>query len=165
MKKTRRIAFSLLLLLFLVVIAGIMMVIGRGHTVYFDNKTIEEYQGQEYKAANRVVVTVKDEEVAKLGARERGMATWIGQNFKMTLEVTQEKGDEPEIREISLKLPYDMDGIIINLPAVLAGLPEDAWLSEFVIEVPEEPVEEDIPIDDEFGPIDDMDLEDDMSGM
>lgn len=162
MKKTRRIVFSLLLLVFLVVIAGIMMVIGRGHTVYFDNKTIEEYQGQEYKAANKVVVTVKGEDVAKLGARERGMATWIGQNFKMTLEVTREKGDEPEIREISLKLPYDMDGIIVNLPAVLAGLPEDAWLEEFVPAVTEQPEEEDIPGGDEFDMDGDMGLGDDM---
>lgn len=53
MKKTRRIVFSLLLLLILVAIAGTMMVIGRGHTVYLDSKTLEEYQGQEYKTANR----------------------------------------------------------------------------------------------------------------
>ena len=165
MKKTRRIVFSLLLFLCLVVIAGIMMVIGRGHTVYFDNKTSEEYQGQEYKAANKVVVTVKGEEVAKLGARERGMAVWIGQNFKMTLEVTQEKGGEPEIREIDLKLPYNMDGIIVNLPAVLAGLPEDAWLEEFVPAVPEEPVEEDIPGSDEFDPDGGMGLDDELEGM
>ena len=31
-------------------LAAAMMVIGRGHTLYFDNKTIEDYQGQEYKA-------------------------------------------------------------------------------------------------------------------
>lgn len=159
MKKTRRILFSLLLLLILVAVAGTMMVIGRGHTVYFDNKTIEEYNGQEYKAAHRVVVTVKGEEAAKLGARERGMAVWIGQNFKMTLEVTQEKGGEPETREIRLKLPYNMDGIIVNLPAVLAGLPEDAWLSEFIPAATEEPAGEEVPgAGDEFGLGDDMGL-------
>ena len=151
MKKTRRIVFSLLLVLILVAIAGTMMVIGRGHTVYFDNKTIEDYQGQGYKAANRVVVTVKGEQVAKLDARDRGMATWIGQNFKMTLEVTQEKGGEPETREINLKLPYHMDGIIVNLPALLAGLPEEAWLSEFIPVATEEPDDEEVPGGDEFG--------------
>ena len=85
-----------------IAIAATMMVIGRGHTIYFDNKTIENYQGNEYKAFERVVVTVKDEEVAKLGKRERGMATWIGQNFKMTLEITEKKGEEPRIEEIEL---------------------------------------------------------------
>lgn len=158
--KTRRILFSLLLALVLVAIAACMMVIGRGHTVYFDNKTLEDYQGQEYKAANKIVVTVKGEEVAKLAKRERGMATWIGQNFKMVLEVTQEKGGEPEIREIDLKLPYSVDGIVINLPALLAGLPEEAWFSEFVPAVTEEPVDEGVPGEgDEFGLGGDMGLE------
>ena len=156
MKSKRRFFFCILAVLILVAVAGTMMVIGRGHTIYFDNKTIEDYNGQEYKAANRVVVFVKGEEVAMLDARERGTAIWLGQSFEMTLEVTQEKGGEPETRTIQLKLPYDMDGIIINLPAVLAGLPEEAWLSEFVPAVveeePEEPVtdEDDLLMTDEF---------------
>ena len=160
MKAKRRMLFSLLLVLVLVGIAAAMMVIGRGHTVYFDNKTLEDYQGQEYKAADKIVVTVKGEEVAKLSKRDRGMATWIGQNFKMILEVTQEKGGEPEIREIDLKLPYNMDGIIINLPAILADLPEEAWLSEFIPAVKEEPAEEEVPGEgDDFGLGGDMGLE------
>ena len=144
-------------------LAAVMMVIGRGHTLYFDNKTIEDYQGQEYKAFERVVVTVKGEEVAKLGKRERGMATWIGQDFKMVLEITEKKGDEPRIEEISIQLPYGVDGVVINLPAYLAGLPEDAWFSEFVHMVEEEPSEEDLPGEgDGFGLEGDMGLEGDL---
>ncbi|WP_251316335.1 DUF6672 family protein [Flintibacter muris] len=151
MKSKRRIVFILLTVLLLVAISACMMVIGRGHTVYFDNKTLEGYEGQDYKAFERIVVSVKGEEVAKLGKRERGMSIWIGQNFKMVLEITENKGDEPVVKEISINLPYDMDGIVINLPAYLAGLPEEAWLSEFVPAVTEEPVEEDPTIGDEFG--------------
>ena len=44
-----------------------------------------------------------------------------------------------------------MDGIVINLPALLAGLPEEAWYSEFVPAVPDAPVEEDPTLDDGFG--------------
>ena len=144
-------------------VAAAMMVIGRGHTLYFDNKTIEDYQGQEYKAYERVVVTVKGEEVAKLGKRERGMATWIGQNFKMTLEITEKKGDEPRTEEVSIQLPYGVDGIVINLPAYLAGLPEEAWFSEFVPMVEEEPGEEELPGEgDEFSLEGDMGLEGDL---
>ena len=144
-------------------LAAVMMVIGRGHTLYFDNKTIEDYQGQEYKAFERVVVTVKGEEVAKLGKRERGMATWIGQDFKMVLEITEKKGDEPRIEEISIQLPYGVDGVVINLPAYLADLPEDAWFSEFVPMVEEEPSEEDLPGEgDGFGLEGDMGLEGDL---
>lgn len=158
--KTRRILFSLLLVLILAVIAAAMMVIGRGHTVYFDNKTLEDYQGQEYKAFEKVVVTVKGEQVAKLNKRDRGMAIWIGQNFKMTLEITEKKGDEPRTQEVSIKLPYSVDGIVVNLPAYLAGLPEEAWFSEFVPVVTEEPAE-DVPGEGgEFGLEGELGLED-----
>ena len=44
-----------------------------------------------------------------------------------------------------------MDGIIINLPAYLAGLGEDAYLSEFIPSPDAEPVEEEPTADDEFG--------------
>lgn len=151
MKSKRRTLFIALTVLALAAVAACMMVIGRGHEIYLDNKTLEGYEGQDYKAFDRVVVTVKGEEVAKLGKRERGSAIWIGQSFKMTLEITEKKGEEPVVKEISLKLPYDMDGIVVNLPALLAGLPEEAWLSEFVPAVTETPVEEDPVIDDGFG--------------
>lgn len=159
MKSKRRIVFCLLAVLILAAIAAVMMVIGRGHTVYFDNKTLEGYNGQDYKAFERVVVTVKGEEVAKLGKRERGMSIWIGQNFRMTLAITEKKGDEPRIQEVSIKLPYSVDGIVVNLPAYLAGLPEEAWFSEFVPAVTEEPVEEVPGEGDEFGLEGDLGLE------
>ena len=159
MKLKRRVAFILLTVLMLAAIAAWMMVIGRGHTVYLDNKTLEDYQGQEYKAFERVVVTVKGEEVAKLDKRDRGMSVWIGQNFEMTLEITEKKGDEPVVKEVSVKLPYSVDGIVINLPAYLAGLPEEAWYSEFVPMVKEEPDEEEPSIGDDFGLEGDLGLE------
>lgn len=160
MKTKRRILFSLLAVLILAAIAACMMVIGRGHTVYLDNKTVEDYQGQEYKAYERIVVTVGGGKPSKLGKRERGEAIWIGQNFKMTLEITEKKGDDPVVKEVSVKLPYSVDGIVVNLPAYLAGLPEEAWFSEFVPAVTEEP-EEEVPGEGgEFGLEGDLGLED-----
>ena len=159
MKTKRRILFSLLAVLILAAIAACMMVIGRGHTVYLDNKTVEDYQGQEYKAYERIVVTVGGGKPSKLGKRERGEAIWIGQNFKMTLEITEKKGDDPVVKEVSVKLPYSVDGIVITLPALLAGLPEEAWYSEFVPAVPDAPVEEDPTLDDGFGLEGDLGLE------
>lgn len=130
-----------------------MMVIGRGHTVYIDNKSLE-YNGQTYETPYKVVVFVDGEQVAKLRDKERGMATCIGQKFSMTLEITQEKGGSEETINVTLPLPYHMDGIAINLPAYLAGLPEEAYLSEFQIAVEEtEESTEEAPIDgavDEF---------------
>ena len=70
----------------------------------------------------------------------------------MTLEITKEKGGDEETINVTIPLPYNMDGIAINLPAYLAGLPEEAYLSEFQIAVPEESEESDeaAPGGDEF---------------
>lgn len=153
----RRILFIALSVAVLVAIATVMMVIGRGHTVYFDNVTLADYNGQTYSAPYKVVVYVKGEKVASLNARERGMATWIGQNFTMEVEVTEQKGGEEVKRTIQLALPYSVDGIIVNMPAVLAGLPEEAWFTEFVPAVVEEDPDAGLPVEeDELGMGDDM---------
>ena len=133
-----RIAFVAVLL----AICAWMMVIGRGHTVYFDTSTLE-YNGVSYKAPYRVNVYIKGERVAKLAARERGMTTHIGQDFSMALGVIQEKNGEEQFIEVTQPLPYGMDGVIINLPGYLAGLPEEVYLTEFISSEPpaEEPAE------------------------
>lgn len=157
MKTKRTILFRVGAILLLLMIAGIMMVIGRGHTVYIDNKSLE-YNGQTYETPYKVVVFVDGEQVAKLRDKERGMATCIGQKFSMTLEITQEKGGSEETINVTLPLPYSMDGIAINLPAYLAGLPEEAYLSEFQIAVEEtEESSEEAPID---GAVDEFDMGD-----
>ena len=130
-------------------IAACMFVIGRGHTVYFDAKPIE-YNGETLEPGYRTAVFINGERVARLSAGDRGMGTWIGQHFKMTVEVTPEKGDDAVPHEISLKLPYNMDGIVLNLPALLAGAPEEVYLSEFVsLAVDTSSTEEEI-VTDEF---------------
>lgn len=80
------------------------------------------------------------------------MTTCIGQKVEMSLEITQKKGGEEEVKNITISLPYNMDGIAINLPAYLAGLPEEAYLSEFQ-PAPDQPEEDesDEAVTDEFG--------------
>ena len=114
--KKRTLFFRIGTIVILLAIAAVMMVIGRGHTVYFDNKKLE-YNGETYDTPYKVCVYVGDERVAKLYDKERGMATWIGQNFEMTLEITQEKGGDETTETYQIKLPYNMDGIVINAGA------------------------------------------------
>ena len=52
--------------------------------------------------------------------------------------------------EINVKLPYNMDGIILNIPALLEELPQDAYLTEF-IPAPEEETEEETVTDEMDG--------------
>lgn len=156
--KKKALLIRLIVVALCVALGAAMMVIGRGHTIYLDNKTLEDYQGQEYKSFEKVVISVKGQEEIKLKKRERDMATCLGQSFHMTLEVTEKKGDEPRVEEFDLKLPYSMDGIIVNLPALLAGLPEEAWMTEF-IPAPEPEETEEPDVGDEFGMGEDLGLE------
>ena len=149
MNAKRKILFRAGAIALLLLIAVAMFIIGRGHTVYLDNRTIE-YDGQTYSAFNRAVVFVDGKQVARLNTRERGSSTCIGQKFTMSLAITETKDSDEETTLITVRLPLNMDGIIINLPALMAGLPEAAYLSEFVI-VPAEPkVDSDTIVTDEF---------------
>ena len=150
MSKTRRLLFRLGTLLVLLAIAACMMVIGRGHTVYFDNKKME-YEGQEIGTYRRINVFVNGEQVAKLSAKDRGMATFTGQSLTFSLEVTKEKGDDPVNYEYTVKVPYGQDGTVLNLPGLLAGLPEEAYTSEFVPVAVETTEEDEEIVTDEFG--------------
>ena len=145
----RRLLFRLGAIALLVVIAACMMVIGRGHTVYVDNKSLD-YNGETYKPYYRATVYVNGERLSKLQPKERTSATNIGQSFSMTLELIKEKGQDAETVDISLKLPYNMDGIIVNIPGYMAGLPEEAWMTEFVSTPTEaEMQDEEIPTEEE----------------
>lgn len=138
MKTKRTLLFRMGTVVLLIVIAAVMIVIGRGHTVYFDNNTLE-YDGKTYATPYKAVIIVDDEQIAKLYDDERGMTTCIGQTLNLTFEITQEKGGSKEVITVALPLPYHMDGIAINLPAYLAGLPEEVYLSEFkIVPTPEE---------------------------
>ena len=137
-------------LLAVLLIAACMFVLGRGHTVYIDNKTLE-YNGASYDALQRVEVYVGEERLSRLAKRERTMSTVIGQSFEMRLVNTVNKGDEPTEVTVKLSLPYGWDGIVVNVPGYLAGLPQDAWMTEFV--AAPEPVseeEEEIPSEDDM---------------
>jgi len=150
MNKKRMLLFRIASVLLLIAISACMMVVGRGHTVYLDNKTLE-YGGNSYKAPYKVTVIVHGEQAAKLYEKERGSATNIGQSFSMTLKVMQEKGG-PELEyDYRIKIPYKLDGIVVNIPGLMAGLPEEAWQSEFVpITTEADDADEEIPGGDEF---------------
>ncbi len=146
----RKWMFRLGTVLVLIAIAACMMIIGRGHTVYFDNKKLD-YEGQTYDTYRRINVIVNGEQVAKLSAKDRGMATFMGQSFSFDLEITKEKGDDPVTNTYSIKVPYGRDGTVLNLPGLLAGLPEEAYTSEFVPAEPEPSAEDEEIVTEDFG--------------
>lgn len=149
MNNKRKWIFRGCTLLVILLIAALMFIVGRGHTVYIDNKTLE-YNGESYGALQKSEVWVNGERLSKLGKRDRTMTTTIGNSFQMKLINTVNKGDEPTEVTVNLSLPYGWDGILVNIPGYLANLPQEAWMTEFIIEPtpPEEGEEE--PGDDEI---------------
>lgn len=156
MKSKMRLLIRLIAIAAVICIAAWMFVIGRGHTVYFDNKTLTTEDGTVYEAPYQIQVFVNDESMGKLKEGDRGMASTMGQDFKMVLHITPEKDAKKTGSAVTLKLPYSMDGIIINLPALLGGAPEEVYREEFIPAAPEGDEEEveitegfEMPLEDE----------------
>ena len=122
-----RIAFVLVLVL----VAVLMLRIGRGHTVYLDNRALDK-DGQSVAAPYKITVYVNGEQISKLYDKERCMVTNIGDSLELTVEVMQQKGGSETTETYKLTLPHSIDSVIINLPAYMAGLPEEAYLEEFI---------------------------------
>ena len=145
----RKIIFRIAAIALIIAVAVCMFIIGRGHTVYFDNKELTGPDGTVYKPWYNIEVLVNGERVARLSAGDRGMVQTMGQKFAFEVKLTKEKDGKRQGGTISMKLPYNMDGIIYNLPAMLAGAPEEVYMEEF-IPAPVEEETEDVVVTDEF---------------
>jgi len=141
-----RIAFVLVLVL----VAVLMLRIGRGHTVYFDNRALDK-DGQSVAAPYKITVYVNGEQISKLYDKERCMVTNIGDSLELTVEVMQQKGGSETTTTYTLKLPHNLDGVIINLPGYIAGLPEEAYLEEFIPAPSTDLDDEEAPVTDDMG--------------
>ena len=148
--KTRSWIIRAAFLLVLVLIAVVMLRIGRGHTVYFDNRALD-YQGTTTAAPYKITVTVNGEQISKLYEKERCSVTNIGDKLELTLEVMQQKGGSETPTTYTLKLPHNLDGVIINLPGYIAGLPEEAYLEEFIPAPSTDLDDEEAPVTDDMG--------------
>lgn len=145
----RKILFRVGTVAVLVAICILMMIIGRGHSMYFDNKSLE-YNGTKYDAIRRINVTVGGEQVAKLSKKERGVATFMGQKFTFDVEIIREKNGPSEYRTFNVEVPYNMDGIVVNLIGMIEDLPQEAWMTEFIPAPVEEEEGSDEVVIDEF---------------
>lgn len=144
----RRVLFTSGLIAILVAISVFCLIFGRGHTVYLDNKSIE---GTDYSSYASVDIYYKGEKIVNLQKAERGSITLTGQKLDVEFVVMKKKTSSEEDIKTTITLPYDMDGIVINIPAYLEGADEATYMSEFVSAVPEEDVDEEVPVTDEFG--------------
>lgn len=150
----RPLLFRLLAVGVLVLTAAVMLVIGRGHVVYLDNCPLE-YDGKQYPCPYKIAFA-NGEQSGKLYAKERGETICIGQTLRLDLKITETKGGEETGQTLTVKLPYSMDSLTINLPGLLAGLSGDAVIAEFVQTAPAKEEAEEIPSGDEFPDMGDL---------
>ncbi|MBR4315279.1 MAG: hypothetical protein IKP66_10260 [Lachnospiraceae bacterium] len=146
--KNKSLIYKIILVLVLVVICFIMIYIGRGHTLYFDSKSME-VDGVTINPPYRIQVNVKGKEVADLKDGDRGMAIWIGPKAHIELVVTKEKGVGKENIKYDVPLPRKYDGVVINLVGLLNNAKYDEYISEFVpLATATSDSEEEVVIDD-----------------
>ena len=88
----RRLIFQLAAVVVLIVIAYAMTIIGRGHTVYLDNKEVRvQRKDLRHAVQGRRRLWTASRSPSSMTAK-RGSATCIGQKFTVTLEITEKKG-------------------------------------------------------------------------
>ncbi len=156
--------FRTVSIVLLIVIAVVMLFIGRKHIIYIDNKTYEfedefedEYEDRfedgEIKALYKVEFVNQDGETKKLYKRERGEMSIMGQNTTLALTVTETKGGEEVVHRIKLHIPFGKDAVVINVPALLAGLDQSFWMTDFVslATTTTSAAEEEVVLSDDFG--------------
>ena len=151
--KNKSLIYKIVLVLVLVVICFIMIYIGRGHTLYFDNKGYnllgDDLPGAFKAAPYRIKVFVKGKEVADLKDGDRGMAIWIGPTAHIELEVTEEKGGDKKRMSYDVPLPRAYDGVVINLVGLINLERYEYYIQEFVpLATVTSESEEEVVIDD-----------------
>ena len=130
-KTNRTFWFRTASILLLIVIAVIMVIIGRKHIVYIDNKALE-YDGGKVSALYKIEFVNQNGETKKLYQRERGEIDFMGQSHTLNLTVTEKKGGEEVVHKIKLNIPFGKDAVVVNVPALLAGLDQSIWMTDFV---------------------------------
>ena len=127
MNKVRKILFTIGLVAILVAISITCLIVGRGHTVYIDNKKTDNYDAYEY-----IEVFYKGEKVTTLAKNERTVVSCIGQNLDLDLIVTKKRNSMDEEIKVSIKLPYSLDNITLSLNTYLENPEDPDCLTEFV---------------------------------
>lgn len=103
---------------------------GKQHTVYIDNRTIE-IDGQSYKALDWAEVLVDGGDSQEYSPRTRREATVLRQKHSIHVVYEDEDFNQFEV-DVEFKVPVNETQVVLSLPALVAGLSEDQFLTEFV---------------------------------
>ncbi len=118
------------LIVLVILLAVFLYHFGMQHTIYVDNRTIE-IDGESYRALDWAMVSVDGSESQEYSPRTRREEVVMRQ--KHTIHVVYEDDDFNEVEfDASFTLPVNEKQIVLSLPALLAGLDQSQYLTEFV---------------------------------
>ena len=112
----------------LAALSAALFVVGKGHTVYFDTRAAT-IDGAQYKAPDMTAVSIDGGEVEEMGRAERAIRLVVGARHTVLAESLS--GDDAKA-ERELRLPLAWSDVIISIPALLAGLPDDKVVLPYV---------------------------------
>lgn len=116
-------------ILFILILAVVMFIIGKSHTILVDNKSIDDYQ-----ALQLVEVQVGKQPILELAARDRDKFDVTGQRHTVRVIYTDRQWEEHVI-ERKIVLPLMQDMVMILLPVLVANPDADQalWLENYEI--------------------------------
>ncbi len=114
--------------LFLLLLSVFLFVVGKGHNVYFDTRAVT-VDGVEYDAPDTTAVSIDGGEAEEMGRAERAVRSVVGARHTVLAESLA--GDDARA-ERKVRLPLGRTDVIISIPALLAGLPDDKVVLPYV---------------------------------
>ena len=118
-----------------VIVSALLFYFGREHRIFLDNKTIDDVEGNSYRALKFVRVSVNDSSQIELLPRDRDLVKVAGPSFRFKVEVMDDFGEEVEkVIEREFRLGFDKD-VMFSLP-LLASDRDDYVLPPPTIQTP-----------------------------
>jgi hypothetical protein len=136
------------LVLGLIALSAFLFYIGKGHTLLIDTNAVT-INGQEFKSAETISVSVDGKEPESMGRAERIMLTVAGPRHRVLIEV--ESGDAKKV-EKSFRISTWLDTAVVSVPAILGDAPSEHWVTKFVPPPMEEAPAEQMQQQDENAP-------------
>ncbi len=120
----------------IIVLAIFLYFYGKQRTVYIDNWTTE-IDGTSYRAEDWAIAQIDDLGGEELYPRMRIGVPLRGRTHTITITYDDKSYNEIEIPATEFRLEYDNS--LISVPALVAGLPIEKCISEFIITPAPEP--------------------------
>lgn len=128
---TKRTIYRSIALALIIILAGVLFWIGKGHTLLLDNKDLT-INGKTYPALSSVKVTVNQQESVQVRAGTRKMPKNMvaGPWHRITVDVLE---NDQVVRTIEKKFSLPLaDMFVLNIPALVADDPN--WIQIFTPE-------------------------------